>query len=156
MSFSQYSYFFPEIYAAVWAITESLPSWSCLLLLIQGDNSSCPFLCKYSWIEIFLLRLSWCAIYGPPLIWQTLAVHNCFKDAQRIAKELHGSFSNDPDKIVELRRIEQVAEHNSVALNLLCRLGTLEPSLKISFEFIHHPHFAVASVKRSWWSQRFW
>ncbi|KAL9151270.1 hypothetical protein ABFS82_11G042300 [Erythranthe guttata] len=79
----------------------------------------------------------------------TLSMHNCFKDAQKIAKGLHGNFANDPDRMVELRRIEQVAEHNAVALNLVCRLGTLEPSLKISFEFVHHPHFAVASVKRS-------
>ncbi|KAK4431770.1 N-alpha-acetyltransferase 35, NatC auxiliary subunit [Sesamum alatum] len=79
----------------------------------------------------------------------TLPEYNCFKDAQRIAKELRGNFANDPDRMAELRRIEQVAEHNCIALNLLCRLGTLEPSLKISFEFIHHPHFAVAAVKRS-------
>lgn len=79
----------------------------------------------------------------------TLSMHNCFKDAQRIAKELRGSFANDSDRLAELRQIEQVAEHNYVALNLLCRLGSLEPSLKISFEFIHHPHFATAAVKRS-------
>ncbi|KAK6151714.1 hypothetical protein DH2020_014349 [Rehmannia glutinosa] len=79
----------------------------------------------------------------------TLSMYNCFKDAQRIAKELRGNFANDPDRMAELRRIEQVAEHNSVALNLLCQLGNIEPSLKFSFEFIHHPHFAVAAVKRS-------
>ncbi|KAL6585970.1 hypothetical protein OROMI_002614 [Orobanche minor] len=79
----------------------------------------------------------------------TLSIYNCFKDAQRIAKELRGNFASDPDRFAELRRIEQVAEHNSVALNLICRLGTLEPSLKVSFEFIHHPHFALAAVKRS-------
>ncbi|KAL3622966.1 hypothetical protein CASFOL_031782 [Castilleja foliolosa] len=79
----------------------------------------------------------------------TLSMYNCFKDAQKIAKELRGNFANDPDRLAELRRIEQVTEHNSVALNLICQLGTLEPSLKISFEFIHHPHFAVAAVKRS-------
>ncbi|KAL6519129.1 hypothetical protein OROGR_018449 [Orobanche gracilis] len=79
----------------------------------------------------------------------TLSMYNCFNDARRIAKELRGNFASDPDKFAELRRIEQVAEHNSVALNLICRLGTLEPSLKVSFEFIHHPHFALAAVKRS-------
>lgn len=79
----------------------------------------------------------------------TLSVYNCFKDAQRIAKELRDSFANDPDRIAELRRIEQVAEHNGIALNLICRLGTLDPSLKVSFEFTHHPYLAVAVVKRS-------
>lgn len=74
---------------------------------------------------------------------------NCFKDAQRIAKELRSSFSHDPEKMAELRRIEQVAEHNGVALNLICRLGTLEPSLKIYLEFSHHPYFATVVVKRS-------
>lgn len=84
---------------------------------------------------------------------QTISVYNCFKDAQRIAKELRDSFANDPDRIAELRRIEQVAEHNGIALNLICRLGTLDPSLKVSFEFTHHPYLAVAVVKRSWnWS----
>ncbi|XP_073062538.1 uncharacterized protein [Primulina eburnea] len=79
----------------------------------------------------------------------TLAMHNCFKDAQKIAKELQANFAGDPERMAELRRLQQVAEHNDVALNLLRRLGTLDPSLRISFEFIHHPHFAVASVKRS-------
>lgn len=76
-------------------------------------------------------------------------MHNCFKDAKKIAKELQANFAGDPERMAELRRLQQVAEHNDVALNLLRRLGTLDPSLRISFEFIHHPHFAVASVKRS-------
>ncbi|KAH7546318.1 hypothetical protein FEM48_Zijuj01G0187600 [Ziziphus jujuba var. spinosa] len=78
-----------------------------------------------------------------------LVMYNYFKDAQRIAKEVKSSFSNDPDKLAELRRLEQVAEHNSVALNIICRLGALDSSLKISFEFNHHPYFATAVVKRS-------
>ncbi|XP_038878365.1 N-alpha-acetyltransferase 35, NatC auxiliary subunit isoform X1 [Benincasa hispida] len=78
-----------------------------------------------------------------------LVTYNCFKDAQKIAKELKSSFSNDPEKLVELRRIEQVAEHNSVALNLIHKVGGLDPSLKISFEFNHHPYFGTALVKRS-------
>lgn len=76
-------------------------------------------------------------------------MHNCFKDALRIAKELRSSFSHDPERVAELQRIEQVAEHNGVALNLICRIGTLEPSLKVSFEFSHHPFFATVVVKRS-------
>ncbi|XP_070018687.1 uncharacterized protein LOC107759030 [Nicotiana tabacum] len=78
-----------------------------------------------------------------------LSMYNCFKEAQRSAKDLRSSFSNDPDKMSELRRIEQVAEHNSVALGLISRLGTLDPSLKVQFEFSHHPFFATAVVKRS-------
>ena len=76
-------------------------------------------------------------------------MYNYFKDAQRIAKEVKSSFSNDPDRLAELRKLEQVAEHNSVALNLICRLGALDPSLKVSFEFSHHPFFATAVVWRS-------
>lgn len=76
-------------------------------------------------------------------------MYNYFKDAQKIAKELRSSFTNDSDRLAELRRIEQVAEHNGVALNLICRLGTIDPSLKVYFEFNHHPHFATAVVKRS-------
>ncbi|KAK8604765.1 hypothetical protein V6N13_082238 [Hibiscus sabdariffa] len=79
----------------------------------------------------------------------TLAMYNYFKDAQRIAKEVKSSFSNDPDRLAELRKLEQVAEHNSVAQNLICRLGALDPSLKVSFELSHHPFFATVVVKRS-------
>lgn len=79
----------------------------------------------------------------------TLVMYNYFKDAQRIAKEVKSSFSNDPDKLTELRRIEQVAEHNSIALNVICQVGALDPTLKVSFEFSHHPYFATAVVKRS-------
>ncbi|KAL4571448.1 hypothetical protein LXL04_018208 [Taraxacum kok-saghyz] len=79
----------------------------------------------------------------------TLIMCNYFKEAQRIAKELRGSFVNDTNKLRELRHIEQVAEHNGIALNLVSRLGSLDPSLKVSFEFNHHPHFATAVVKRS-------
>ncbi|WOG91301.1 hypothetical protein DCAR_0310549 [Daucus carota subsp. sativus] len=79
----------------------------------------------------------------------TLHMYNYFKDAQKIAKELKSSFSGNPDRLAELRRIEQVAEHNAIALNLVCRLGTLDPSLKVYFEYSHHSHFATAVVKRS-------
>ncbi|PON77085.1 NatC N(alpha)-terminal acetyltransferase, Mak10 subunit [Parasponia andersonii] len=78
-----------------------------------------------------------------------ILMYNYFKDAQRIVKEVKSSFSNEPDKLAELRRLEQVAEHNSIALNVISRVGTLDPSLKVSFEFNHHPYFATAVVKRS-------
>lgn len=79
----------------------------------------------------------------------SLSMYNCFKETQKIAKELRSSFSNDSDKMAELRRIEQVAEHNSVALSLICRLGAVDASLKVQFEFSHHPFFASVVVKRS-------
>lgn len=79
----------------------------------------------------------------------TLVMYNYFKDALRIAKEIKSSFSNDPEKLAELRRLEQVAEHNGIALNVICRVGALDPSLKVTFEFTHHPCFATAVVKRS-------
>lgn len=74
-----------------------------------------------------------------------------FKEAQKIAKELKGSFANDPDMMAELRRIEQVAERNNIAMTVISRLGTPDPSVKISFTLCHHPFFATAIVKRSWW-----
>lgn len=80
---------------------------------------------------------------------QTLLMYNYFKDAQKIAKDLKSSFSGDLNRLAELRRLEQVAEHNGIALNLISRLGTLDSSLKVYFEFTHHPHFATAVVKRS-------
>ncbi|KAJ6673253.1 GLUCOSE REPRESSIBLE PROTEIN MAK10 [Salix viminalis] len=79
----------------------------------------------------------------------SVVMYNYFKDAQKIAKEVKSSFLNDPDRSAELRILEQVAEHNSVALNVISRVGALDPSLKVSFEFIHHPYFATVVVKRS-------
>lgn len=76
-------------------------------------------------------------------------MYNYFKNAQRIAKEIKSSFANDPDRLAELKNLELVAEHNGVALNVICRVGALDPSLKVSFEFTHHPYFATAVVKRS-------
>ncbi|KAK1420967.1 hypothetical protein QVD17_22970 [Tagetes erecta] len=87
--------------------------------------------------------------YTDHALFNTLVVCNYFKEAQRIAKELRSSFSNDKSKLAELRHLEQVAEHNGIALNLVSRLGSLDPSLKVSFEFNHHSHFATAVVKRS-------
>nr|XP_034918787.1 N-alpha-acetyltransferase 35, NatC auxiliary subunit-like isoform X2 [Populus alba] len=79
----------------------------------------------------------------------SLVMCNYFKDAQKIAKEVKSSFLNDPDRLAELCILEQVAEHNSVALNVISRVGAHDPSLKVSFEFIHHPCFATVVVKRS-------
>ncbi|KAK6945150.1 hypothetical protein RJ641_026252 [Dillenia turbinata] len=79
----------------------------------------------------------------------TLSLYNYFKEAQRIAKELRGSFPHDEERLAELQQIEQVAEHNGIALNVICRVGTLDPALKVTFEFTHHPYFAIAVVKRS-------
>ncbi|KNA16746.1 hypothetical protein SOVF_086350 isoform B [Spinacia oleracea] len=79
----------------------------------------------------------------------TLVVYNHFKDAQKIVKELKKSYANDPDKLAELRCIEQVAERNSIALNVINRVGALDATLKISLDFTYHPNFAVAVVKRS-------
>lgn len=79
---------------------------------------------------------------------QTLAICDHFKEAQKIAKEVKSSFANDPDTMAELRRVEQVAERNSIALNV-CQAGALDPKLKISFTFCHHPFYATAIVKRS-------
>ncbi|KAF3774672.1 N-alpha-acetyltransferase 35 NatC auxiliary subunit [Nymphaea thermarum] len=75
--------------------------------------------------------------------------YNYFRDIQRISKELKGSFSGDPERLSELRQIEQVAEHNRIALNVIHQVGACDPSLEISFVFSHHTCFAVAMVKRA-------
>lgn len=75
--------------------------------------------------------------------------YNHFGNAQRISKELRGSFAGDPDKLTELRQIEQVAEYNRIALNVISQAGVHDSSLKVSLEFCHHPYFAIAVVKRN-------
>ncbi|XP_020530594.1 N-alpha-acetyltransferase 35, NatC auxiliary subunit isoform X5 [Amborella trichopoda] len=79
----------------------------------------------------------------------TIMRYNYFGAAQLIARDLKGRFSGDPEKMSELRRVEQVAEHNKIALNVICQAGIKDPSLKVSFEFTHHACFAIAVVKRS-------
>lgn len=81
---------------------------------------------------------------------QDLVKYNFFKEIQKIVPSLRGSFASEPEKLAEVRRIEQVAEHNRIALNIISQVGAGDPSLRVSFEFTHHPHFAVAVVKRSW------
>ncbi|KAJ0984762.1 hypothetical protein J5N97_003118 [Dioscorea zingiberensis] len=75
--------------------------------------------------------------------------HNYFREAQRISTSLRGSFSGDPGRMQELRRIDQVSEHNRIALNVINKVSAHDPSLSVTFEFTHHPFFAVAVVKRS-------
>ncbi|KAK6941702.1 hypothetical protein RJ641_027079 [Dillenia turbinata] len=79
----------------------------------------------------------------------TLSSYNYFKEAQRITMELRGSFPHDEERLAELRQIELAAEHNGIALNVVCQVGAVDPTLKVTFEFSHHPYFAIAVVKRS-------
>uniref|UniRef100_A0A0D3FBQ8 N-alpha-acetyltransferase 35, NatC auxiliary subunit n=1 Tax=Oryza barthii TaxID=65489 RepID=A0A0D3FBQ8_9ORYZ len=78
-----------------------------------------------------------------------LTKYNFFKEIHKITPSLRGSFASEPEKLAEIRQIEQVAEHNRIALNIISQVGAGDPSLRVSFEFTHHPHFAVAVVKRS-------
>lgn len=105
-----------------------------------------PLFILHSWASSLLLSYPHNSHLFPL---QTLPVYNYFKDAHKLAKELKTTFSNDPEKMSELRKLEQVAEHNSVALNLISRLGGLDSSLNVSLELNHHPYFATVVVKRS-------
>ncbi|XP_006649138.1 N-alpha-acetyltransferase 35, NatC auxiliary subunit [Oryza brachyantha] len=78
-----------------------------------------------------------------------LMKYNFFKEIHKITPSLRGSFASEPEKLAEIRQIEQVAEHNRIALNIISQVRAGDPSLRVSFEFTHHPHFAVAVVKRS-------
>ncbi|KAL3535910.1 hypothetical protein ACH5RR_004371 [Cinchona calisaya] len=122
--------------------------FSCIYLLRPDRISSHTLLHSYCMVLMVTCNAVVSAVSDARTN-ETLSAYNCFKDAQRIAKELRSSYSNDPDKLNELLSIEQVAEHDVVALNLVCRLGTLDQSLEVYFEFSHHPYFASAVVKRS-------
>ncbi|WOL00497.1 N-alpha-acetyltransferase 35, NatC auxiliary subunit [Canna indica] len=74
---------------------------------------------------------------------------NYFREAQRIITSLRGCFAGNPDKLLELQQLEQVAERNRVAINVINQIGAHDPSLRVSFEFSHHPHFAIAVIRRS-------
>ncbi|KAI0518998.1 hypothetical protein KFK09_006437 [Dendrobium nobile] len=75
--------------------------------------------------------------------------HNYFREVQRILASLRGSFAGDSNKLLELHQLEQVIEHNRIALSVIDQVGASDPSLEIRFEFQHHPFFPVAVVKRS-------
>ncbi|XP_010488830.1 PREDICTED: N-alpha-acetyltransferase 35, NatC auxiliary subunit isoform X4 [Camelina sativa] len=74
-----------------------------------------------------------------------LPMYEYFHDAQKLAKDIKVGYANNPDKLAEVRGLEQVAERNIVAVNLFCQ----DRSLKVSFEFTHHPYFATAVVRRT-------
>ncbi|CAL9222727.1 unnamed protein product [Arabidopsis halleri] len=74
-----------------------------------------------------------------------LPAYEYFRDAQKIAKDIKVGYANDPDKLAEVRGLEKVAERNIVAVNLFYQ----DRSLKVSFEFTHHPYFATAVVRRA-------
>ncbi|KAL6221649.1 hypothetical protein ACLB2K_005045 [Fragaria x ananassa] len=80
-------------------------------------------------------------LYSQSEYCMNLARYDHFKDAQKIVKEVKSSFSNNPEKSAELRRLEQVAEHNSIALNIISRAGALDPSLKKSRSTTDTPSF---------------
>ncbi|KAG8072796.1 hypothetical protein GUJ93_ZPchr0006g46170 [Zizania palustris] len=74
---------------------------------------------------------------------------NFFNEVQKIIPSLRGRFASEPEKLAEIHQLEQVAEHNRIALNIISQVGAGDPSLRVSFEFTHHRHFAVAVVKVS-------
>ncbi|KAJ3695497.1 hypothetical protein LUZ60_000874 [Juncus effusus] len=75
--------------------------------------------------------------------------YDYFREIQRISVSLKGSFAGQPEKLSELRQIEQVAERNRIALNVINQLGAGNPSFRVSLDLSHHPYFAVLLVKRS-------
>ncbi|KAK1275062.1 hypothetical protein QJS04_geneDACA001526 [Acorus gramineus] len=74
---------------------------------------------------------------------------NYFRDVQRISTLLRSRIPEDSEKLTEIRQIEQVAEHNRIAVNVINQARSYGSSLRVSFEFSQHPFFAVAVVKRS-------
>lgn len=82
-------------------------------------------------------------------MFQSIIKDNCFREALKIITSLRGSYAGNSDKLMELQQLEQVAERNRVALSVIDRIGARDPSLTVSFEFTHHPHFAIAMIKRS-------
>ncbi|CAA6669967.1 unnamed protein product [Spirodela intermedia] len=78
-------------------------------------------------------------------------IRNChyFLDAQKIVAALRGRLGNEAGRLAELQQIEQVAEHNRIALSVIDRVGPSDPSLRVTLEFDRHPCFAVAAIKRS-------
>ncbi|BAS81437.1 Os02g0803250 [Oryza sativa Japonica Group] len=52
-----------------------------------------------------------------------LTKYNFFKEIHKITPSLRGSFASEPEKLAEIRQIEQVAEHNRIALNIISQVG---------------------------------
>ena len=75
--------------------------------------------------------------------------YHYFLDAQKIVATIRGRLGEGDAMFLELQQIEQVAEHNRIALNVLDRLGPSDPALRVTLEFDRHPCFGVAAIKRS-------
>lgn len=84
------------------------------------------------------------------MLFQDVVRCDYFKEIQRITTSLKGCFADVPEKLLEIHQIEKVAERNRIALNVINQLGASDPSLRVSLELMHHPHFAVVVVKRLW------
>ncbi|XP_078437629.1 MAK10 homolog isoform X2 [Wolffia australiana] len=71
-----------------------------------------------------------------------------FVDVQKIVAVLKAKLGEGASKFAELQQIEQVAEHNRIALGIIDKLGPSDPSLRVTLEFDCHPCFGVATIKR--------
>lgn len=75
--------------------------------------------------------------------------YHYFLDAQKFVAALRVRLGSEGGRLAELQQIEQVAEHNRIALSVIDRVGPSDPSLRVTLEFDRHPCFAVAAIKRS-------
>lgn len=72
-----------------------------------------------------------------------------FEAAQKDLKKLRHCFPKDSERLHEIQQLEHVAEKNRIALNVIHFAGQASCFPRVSFEFSHHPLFAVAVIKRS-------
>lgn len=74
-------------------------------------------------------------------------LYKIFKEIEKIIPSSKGTFASRPEKLAELRQIEQVADHNRIAINIIDHVGVGDPLLRASFEFTHHHQFCGRSCK---------
>lgn len=72
-----------------------------------------------------------------------------FEAAQKDLKKLRHCFPKDSERLHEIQQLEHVAEKNRIALNVIHFAEQAGSFPRVSFEFSHHPLFAVAVIKRS-------
>ena len=80
---------------------------------------------------------------------QTQMQFDYFEDVQKDLNKLGHYFPKGSEKVHEIQQLEHVAEKNRITLNVIRFVGQGGNFPRVSFEFSHHPLFAVAVIKRS-------
>ena len=80
---------------------------------------------------------------------QTQMQFDYFEDVQKDLNKLRHYFPKGSTEEHEIQQLEHMAKKNRITLNVIRFTGQGVNFSRVSFEFSHHPLFAIAVIKRS-------